>query len=131
MCKELFTKGDATRREIAAVVGKLIWWNPAIFNVKLLSMALQQMTGGIDDTQRWDEVVQFSKLVLCELQFWARNMIEMVTRQKSMIENFEIERTRLEAGGAPDCNGSAFPLCVTSSPTESQMARAPYCGYQA
>jgi len=44
--KELLTRGEATRREIAAVVGKLMWWNPAIFNVKLLSKGLQHMTGG-------------------------------------------------------------------------------------
>jgi len=45
-CKELRTLGKATRREIAAVVGKLMWCNPAIFNVKLLSKGLQHMTGG-------------------------------------------------------------------------------------
>ena len=50
-CKDLFGKGKATRREIAAVVGKLMWWNPAIFNVKLLSKALQQQTGGINSAQ--------------------------------------------------------------------------------
>jgi len=44
-----------------------MWWNPAIFNVKLLSKALQQMTGGIDGTQQWDEVVQFSQLALREV----------------------------------------------------------------
>jgi len=53
----LFEKGKTTRREIAAVVGQLMWWNPAIFNVKLLSRALQQLTGDIDGAQLWDEVV--------------------------------------------------------------------------
>jgi len=44
-CKELRTRGKDTRREIAAVVGKLMSWNPAIFNVKLLSKGLQHMRG--------------------------------------------------------------------------------------
>jgi len=56
-CKDLFEKGKTTRREIAAVVGQLMWWNPAIFIVKLLSRALQQLTCDIDGAQLWDEVV--------------------------------------------------------------------------
>jgi len=46
-CTDLFEKGKTTRREIAAVVSKFmpVWWNPAIFNVNLLSRALQQLTG--------------------------------------------------------------------------------------
>jgi len=57
-------------------MGKLIWWNPAIFIVKLLSRTLQQLTGGIDGAQLWDEAVQFSQLVQnpCRLldldKFW-------------------------------------------------------------
>jgi len=51
-CKELHTRGEATRREKAAVVGKLMWWNPAIFNVKLISKGLQHMTGGVDGETR-------------------------------------------------------------------------------
>jgi len=80
-----------------AVVGQLMWWNPAIFNVKLLSRTLQQLTGGIDSAQLWDEVVQFSQLVLRELQFWAHNTVEMATCRKPMIlplfEDLEIEWT--------------------------------------
>jgi len=71
-CKELHTRGEATRREIAAVVGKLMWWNPAIFNVKLLSKGLQHMTGGVDGETRWDEIVKFSEMALRELLFWAQ-----------------------------------------------------------
>ena len=73
------------QREIAAVVGQLMWWNPAIFNVKLLSRVLQQLTGGINGAQLWDAVAQFSQLVLRELQFWAHNTVEMATRCKPMI----------------------------------------------
>jgi len=91
-----------------------MWWNPAIFNVKLLSKALQQLTGGIDSAQLWDEVVQISQLALRELQFWAHNTVEMATRHKPMIlprfEDLEIEWAQLETRGAPDCSGSAFPL---------------------
>jgi len=64
-CKELHTRGEATRREVAAVVGKLMWWNPAIFNVKLLSKGLQYMTGGVDGETRRDEIVKFSEMA-CE-----------------------------------------------------------------
>jgi len=103
-CKDLFEKGKATRREIAAIVGKLMWWNPAIFNAKLLSKALQQQTGGIDGAQLWDEVVQFSQLALHELQFWAHNTVEMATLRKPMIlprfEDLEIEWAWLESGGS-------------------------------
>jgi len=63
-CKDLFEKGKTTRREIVAVVGQLMWWNPAIFNVKLLSRDFQHLTGDIDSAQLWDEVLQFSQLVL-------------------------------------------------------------------
>jgi len=68
-CKDFFEKGKTTRREIAGVVGQLMWWDPAIFNMKMLSRALQQLTGGIDGAQLWDEEVQFSQLVLRELQY--------------------------------------------------------------
>jgi len=65
--------------------------------VKLLSRALQQLTGGIDGAQLWDEVVQFSQLVLRELQFWAPKTVEMATRRKRMIlprfEDLKIEWT--------------------------------------
>jgi len=93
--KDLFEKGKTTRREIATVVGQFMWWNPAIFNVKLLSRVLQQLTGGINGAQLWDAVAQFSQLVLWELQFWAHNTVEMATRCKPMIlprfEDLEIE----------------------------------------
>jgi len=113
-CKDLFEKGKATRREIAALVGKFMWWNPAILNMQLLSKALQQQTGGIEGAQLWDEVVQFSQLALRELQFWAHNTVEMATRRKPMIlprfEDLGIEWARLESRGVPDCSGSACPL---------------------
>jgi len=103
-CKDLFEKGKATRREIAALVGKLMWWNLAISNAKLLSKTLQQQTGGIDGAQLWDEVVQFSQLALRELQFWVHNTVEIATRRKPMIlprfEDLEIEWARLESGGS-------------------------------
>jgi len=113
-CKELHTRGEATRREIAAVVGKLMWWNPAIFNVKLLSKGLQHMTGGVDGKTRWDEIVKFSDMAPRELLFWAHNMVEMATRRKPMIlprvQDLEIEWARLEAGGTPSSEGVTFPL---------------------
>jgi len=94
-CKELRTPGKATRHEIAAVVGKLMWWNPAIFNVKLLSKGLQHMTGGVDGETRWDEIVKSSEMALRELLFWVHNIVEMATRRKPMIlprfEDLEIE----------------------------------------
>ena len=99
-CKDLFEKGKATRREMAALVGKLMWWNPAIFNVKLLSKALQHQTGGIDGAQLWYEVMQFSQRSMRELQFWTHNTVGMATRRKPMIlprfEDLEIEWARLE-----------------------------------
>ena len=133
-CKDLFEKGKATRREMAALVGKLMWWNPAIFNVKLLSKALQQQTGGIDGAQLWDEVVQFLHLALRELQFWAHNTVEMATHRKPMIlprfKDLEIEWARLESGGVQTAVVLPIHWEAASSQTESPMAGAPRCGYQ-
>ena len=113
-CKELHTRGEATRREIAAVVGKLMWWNRAIFNVKSLSKGLQHMTRGVDGKTRWDEIVKFSEMTLRELLFWVHNTVKMATRRKPMIlprfEVLEIEWTRLEAGGTHISEGVTFPL---------------------
>jgi len=94
-CKDLFEREKTTRREIEAVVGQLTWWNPAFLNVKLLSRAWQHLTDDIDSAQLWDELVQFSQLVVRELQFWAHNTVRMATRCKPMIlpqfEDLEIE----------------------------------------
>jgi len=115
-------------------VGKLIWWNPAIFNVKLLSKALQQQTGGIDGAQLWDEVLQFSQLALRELLFWAHNTVEMATRCKPMIlpqfEDLEIEWARWRPEGLQTAVVLPFPWEAASSQTEAPMAGAPRCGYQ-
>jgi len=69
-CKDSFEKGKTPRREIVVVVDQIMRWNPAYFNVKLLSRDFLQLTGGIDGAQHWDEVVQFSQLVMRALQFW-------------------------------------------------------------
>jgi len=65
----MHTPGKATRLEIAPVIGKLMRWNPAIFNVKLLSKGLQHTTGGIDGETRWDKIVEFSEIALRKLLF--------------------------------------------------------------
>ena len=113
-CKELHTRGQATRREITAVVGKLMWWNPAILNVKSLSKGLQHMTEGVDGKTRWDEIVKFSEMTLRELLFWVHNTVEMATGRKPMIlpcfEVLEIERATLEAGGTHISEGVTLPL---------------------
>ena len=91
-----------------------MWWNPAIFNVKLLPKGLQHMTGGVDGETRWDEIVKFSEMAHRELLFWAHNMVEMATRRKPMIlprfEDLEIEWARLEAGGTSSSEGISFLL---------------------
>jgi len=72
-----------------------MWWNPTIFNVKLLSKGLQYMTGEVDGETRWDEIVKFSEMTLRELLFWAHNIVEMATRRNPTIlprfEDLEIE----------------------------------------
>ena len=91
-----------------------MWWNPAIFNVKLLSKGLQHMTGGVDGETWWDENVKFSEMALQELLFWAHNIVEMATRHKPMIlprfEDLEIQWARLEAGRTASSKGISFPL---------------------
>jgi hypothetical protein len=68
----------------------------------------------MDGAKRWDEVVRFSTMPLRELQFLAHDTVEMATRRKPMIlprcEDLKIEWASLEAGEAPDCSGTSFPL---------------------
>jgi len=56
-CALMQKSGQATRREIAKLVGKLMWWDPALFNVKLMSRALQGLIAGVKDDWQWDQGV--------------------------------------------------------------------------
>jgi len=108
ICAQLQVQGRATRREIAEVVGKLMWWDPAIFNVKLLSRCLQRLTGGVHDKQDWDEVVPLSAGADRELRFWRDNVVLLAERRKPMIlprpAELQVEWANLCQGGLSTLN---------------------------
>jgi len=53
-----------TRREVAALLNKLMWSEPAFFNVLLLTWALQGLIHGIEHRWQWDERLTIKALVV-------------------------------------------------------------------
>lgn len=84
-CVQLLADGKASRRNIAEIVGKLSWWEPAIHSAKLLSRSLQSLTCGKEDASKWEEIVEFSPPALRELRFWRDNILNLARQRMPMI----------------------------------------------
>jgi len=112
-CALMQKSGQATRREIAKLVGKLMWWDPALFNVKLMSRALQGLIAGIKEDWQWDQVVPISIRADRELVFWRDHVVSLAKRRKPMImprvSDLEVEWDSLVQGYKPEMR-KHFPL---------------------
>ena len=84
-CAELIQGQSASRRQIAELVGKLAWWEPAISNAKLMSRSLQALTCGKEEVGKWDEVVAFTPAALRELCFWRDNVVPLAEQRMPML----------------------------------------------
>jgi hypothetical protein len=76
-CALLLQRGSATRRDFAKLVGQLMWWQPAVHGVRLMSRALQGLTCGALERHLWDEIVALTEAARTELIFWRDHIVRL------------------------------------------------------
>ena len=85
LCRKTLDEGQATKRELAALVGKLSWWAPALQYVQLLTRAMLAATGGAESPGKWEQVVIFDAAVIVELTHWQDNIVQLAQQERAMI----------------------------------------------
>ena len=73
-----------TRRLLAQLRGRLIWFSPCLFGVRLLTRALNAFIGNPDSDAEWDAFVPVPASVLEELQHWAAALPTMSCHERAM-----------------------------------------------
>ena len=61
---------SASRRELAQIRGRLVWFSPCLSGVRLLTRAINSFVGNPDSESEWDAVVALPDDVLAELLHW-------------------------------------------------------------
>lgn len=76
--QECVTAGRTTRRNVAKLKGKLMWWAPCLSpQTRLLTRAMNRFVGSPTSVAEWDEELPVEGSVGEELEFWASSLVSV------------------------------------------------------
>ena len=84
LVSEMLRTMTPTRREVAELLNKLMWSDPAFFNVLLYTQALQGLIHEIEHHWQWDERLTINSMAVRKLAVW-RNNVEMLAKHRNLM----------------------------------------------
>jgi len=76
--------GKVSRRELAKLRGKLIWFQPCLSGVRLLTRAMNAWIGNPTSDEAWDAVEPFPQSVRDEIEHWRDTLLGSAEHERPM-----------------------------------------------
>ena len=117
-CGEMMRARTVSRRALAEVVGKLMWWSAALPHARLLSRSMAHASLGATCRREWDTLLPLPQAAREELTFWHHEVVALARHKMPMVPPTVRDIERLWEELAPEA------VFVRPVPEEAGQSRA-------